>query len=111
AARPVRFARACRARRSAALALRGAEPRAARRAAVGRDPARRCNGGRMIRVLLVDDHAVVRTGFRMLLEAEGDIRVVGEADSGEAACRQYAELEPDVLILDIAMPEIGRAHV
>jgi len=61
----------------------------------------------MIRVLLVDDHAVVRTGFRMLLEAEGDIRVVGEADSGEAACRQYAELEPDVLILDIAMPGMG----
>jgi len=61
----------------------------------------------MIRVLLADDHAVVRTGFRLLLEADGDIRVVGEADSGEAACRQYAELEPDVVILDIAMPGMG----
>ena len=61
----------------------------------------------MIRVLLADDHAVVRTGFRLLLEADGDIRVVGEADSGEDACRQYAELEPDVLILDIAMPGMG----
>jgi two-component system invasion response regulator UvrY len=61
----------------------------------------------MIRVLLADDHAVVRTGFRLLLEADGDICVVGEADSGEAACRQYVELEPDVLILDIAMPGMG----
>lgn len=61
----------------------------------------------MIRVLLADDHAVVRTGFRLLLEADGDIRVVGEADSGEDACRQYAELEPDVVILDIAMPGMG----
>src|SRR5690606_41042959 len=49
----------------------------------------------------------VRTGFRLLLEADGDICVVGEADSGEAACRQYVELEPDVLILDIAMPGMG----
>ena len=61
----------------------------------------------MIRVLLADDHAVVRTGFRLLLEADADISVVGEADSGEAACRQYAELEPDVVILDIAMPGMG----
>src|SRR5690606_20086658 len=61
----------------------------------------------MIRVLLADDHAVVRTGFRLLLEADGDITVVGEAESGEAACRQYAELSPDVLILDIAMPGMG----
>jgi two-component system, NarL family, invasion response regulator UvrY len=61
----------------------------------------------MIRVLLADDHAVVRTGFRLLLEADGDIAVIGEAESGEAACRQYAELGPDVLILDIAMPGMG----
>jgi len=61
----------------------------------------------MIRVLLADDHAVVRTGFRLLLEADGDIAVVGEAESGEAACRQYAELAPDVVILDIAMPGMG----
>src|SRR5690606_35182825 len=61
----------------------------------------------MIRVLLADDHAVVRTGFRLLLEADGDVSVIGEADSGEDACRQYAELAPDVLILDIAMPGMG----
>jgi two-component system invasion response regulator UvrY len=61
----------------------------------------------MIRVLLADDHAVVRTGFRLLLEADGAFSVVGEADSGEEACRRYIELAPDVLVLDIAMPGIG----
>jgi two-component system, NarL family, invasion response regulator UvrY len=61
----------------------------------------------MIRVLLVDDHAVVRTGFRLLLQANGEIAVVGEADSGEEACRRYMELAPDVLVLDIAMPGMG----
>ena len=68
----------------------------------------------MIRVLLVDDHAVVRTGFRLLLQARRDIAVAGEAESGEAACQRYVELSPDVVVMDIAMPgmgEIGRAHV
>ena len=48
----------------------------------------------MIRVLLVDDHAVVRTGFRLLLQAHAEITVVGEADSGEAALQHYLELAP-----------------
>ncbi|HMK85109.1 MAG TPA: response regulator transcription factor [Steroidobacteraceae bacterium] len=61
----------------------------------------------MIRVLLVDDHAVVRTGFRLLLQSHADIDVVGEADSGEAACQRYAELAPDVVVMDIAMPGMG----
>ena len=61
----------------------------------------------MIRVLLVDDHAVVRTGFRLLLQARSDIVVVGEAESGEAACQRYLELSPDVVIMDIAMPGMG----
>jgi len=61
----------------------------------------------MIRVLLVDDHAVVRTGFRLLLESRADISVVGEADSGEAACQRYLELAPDVVIMDLAMPGMG----
>jgi two-component system invasion response regulator UvrY len=61
----------------------------------------------MIRVLLVDDHAVVRMGFRLLLQATGEIAVIGEAESGEAACTLYAELEPDVLVMDIAMPGMG----
>ncbi|HUO67367.1 MAG TPA: response regulator transcription factor [Gammaproteobacteria bacterium] len=61
----------------------------------------------MIRVLLADDHAVVRTGFRLLLQTQSDVSVVGEAASGEAACRLYAELTPDVLVLDLAMPGMG----
>jgi two-component system, NarL family, invasion response regulator UvrY len=61
----------------------------------------------VIRVLLVDDHAVVRTGFRLLLQARHDIAVVGEAESGEAACQRYIELSPDVVVMDIAMPGMG----
>lgn len=61
----------------------------------------------MIRVLLVDDHAVVRTGFRLLLQARPDIAIVGEAESGEGACQRYLELAPDVVVMDIAMPGMG----
>jgi two-component system, NarL family, invasion response regulator UvrY len=61
----------------------------------------------VIRILLVDDHAVVRTGFRLLLQAQADITVVGEADSGESACQRYAELTPDVVVMDLAMPGMG----
>ncbi len=61
----------------------------------------------MIRVLLVDDHAVVRTGFRLLLQAQPEISVIAEAESGEAACQHYAEWMPDVTVLDLAMPGMG----
>jgi two-component system, NarL family, invasion response regulator UvrY len=61
----------------------------------------------MIRVLLVDDHAVVRTGFRLLLQAHPQTQVVGEADSGETACQRYLELTPDVVVMDLAMPGMG----
>jgi two-component system invasion response regulator UvrY len=61
----------------------------------------------MIRVLLVDDHAVVRTGFRLLLQAHSEIAVVGEADSGESAYQRYLELTPDVVVMDLAMPGMG----
>jgi two-component system invasion response regulator UvrY len=60
-----------------------------------------------IGVMLVDDHAVVRMGFRMLLEGSQDIKVLGEADSGEDAVRQFAEIKPDVIVMDISMPGIG----
>ncbi len=63
--------------------------------------------GEKIRVMLVDDHAVVRVGFRMLLEASGDIEVVGEAENGEAAYQRFPELKPDVVVLDLAMPGMG----
>jgi two-component system, NarL family, invasion response regulator UvrY len=61
----------------------------------------------MIRVMLVDDHAVVRTGFRLLLQSVPDISVIGEAESGEAASQRYAELTPDVVVMDLAMPGMG----
>lgn len=61
----------------------------------------------MIRVLLVDDHAVVRTGFRLLIEAHPDMSVVAEAQSGEEAYRQYPDLTPDVVVMDLAMPGMG----
>jgi len=61
----------------------------------------------MIRVLIADDHAVVRTGFRLLLEEADDIVVVAEAESGEESVRLYTETTPDVVMLDIAMPGIG----
>jgi two-component system invasion response regulator UvrY len=60
-----------------------------------------------IRVMLVDDHALVRVGFRMLLAASSDIEVAGEADSGETAYQRYAEINPDVVIMDLAMPGMG----
>ncbi|MEO7430635.1 MAG: response regulator transcription factor [Dokdonella sp.] len=60
-----------------------------------------------IRVMLVDDHAVVRVGFRMLLSASADIEVMAEADSGELAYQQYPEHQPDVVIMDLSMPGMG----
>lgn len=61
----------------------------------------------MIRVMLVDDHAVVRTGFRLLLQSQTDFLVIAEADSGEIACQRYLELNPDVVVMDLAMPGMG----
>jgi two-component system invasion response regulator UvrY len=61
----------------------------------------------VIRVLLVDDHAVVRTGFRLLLQSNPQIAVIGEAESGESACQRFFELAPDVVVMDIAMPGMG----
>lgn len=60
-----------------------------------------------IKVILVDDHAVVRAGFRMLLSTEADIDVIAEAERGEAACQLYLEQQPDVMVLDLSMPGIG----
>ena len=60
-----------------------------------------------IKILLVDDHAVVRMGFKMLIEAEDDITVIGEAESGEVAIKLFQELKPDIIVMDITMPGIG----
>ena len=60
----------------------------------------------MIDVLLADDQALVRTGFRMILENAADMRVVGEAGDGAAAARTALELGPDVVLMDVRMPEV-----
>jgi len=59
-----------------------------------------------IRVLIADDQTLVRTGFRVILEAEGDIEVIAEAGTGTEAVRQAALAEPDVVLMDIRMPEL-----
>jgi DNA-binding NarL/FixJ family response regulator len=59
-----------------------------------------------VRVLIVDDQALVRTGFRMILEAEQDIEVVGEAADGIEAITEARRLEPDVVLMDVRMPEL-----
>ncbi len=60
-----------------------------------------------ISVFLADDHAVVRDGLRALLEAQPDVRVIGDAANGRETVRKVAQLCPDVVILDIAMPELN----
>jgi DNA-binding NarL/FixJ family response regulator len=63
-----------------------------------------------IRVLLADDHALVRQGFRRILEDEPDIEVVGEASGGLQAIELDRQLEPDVVVMDMAMPEVNGLH-
>ncbi len=58
-------------------------------------------------IMLVDDHAVVRAGFRLMLEATEDLQVTAEAESGESAYAQYSERAPDVVVMDLAMAGIG----
>lgn len=60
-----------------------------------------------IRVLLVDDHAVVRQGYRRLIEAQDEIEVVGEAEDAASAYQSYKNLTPDVSVVDISMPGRG----
>lgn len=60
-----------------------------------------------INVLLVDDHAVVRAGFRTLFGNHADINVISEADSGEIAYREFIEHAPDIVIMDLSLPGIG----
>lgn len=60
-----------------------------------------------ISVFLADDHAVVRDGLRLLLEMQGDIEVIGDTASGRDAVCQVTQLHPDVVVMDIAMPELN----
>ena len=61
----------------------------------------------LINVMLVDDHAVVRMGFKMLLESDADIKVIAEAENGEQAIQRFVEFKPHVVVMDITMPGIG----
>jgi two-component system nitrate/nitrite response regulator NarL len=60
-----------------------------------------------IRVLVADDHPILREGLRRMLEADPDFTIVGEATDGAEAVRQTLELAPDILLLDVAMPRVG----
>ena len=62
---------------------------------------------RHVRILLVDDHPIVRDGYRRLLESTPDIRVEADASSGDEACARYLELKPDVLIIDLNLSGIN----
>lgn len=64
------------------------------------------NGERPVRVLLVDDHAVMRAGFRMILDSADDVEVVGEASTGVEAVAAASDLLPDVICMDVQMPEM-----
>lgn len=59
------------------------------------------------RILLADDHSIVRQGFRMILSAQPDMEVIGEASNGREAVEQSAALQPDVIVMDVSMPELN----
>lgn len=60
-----------------------------------------------IRILLADDHSVVRQGFRLILDAQKSMEVIGEASTGREAVEKVDELQPDVVVMDVAMPELN----
>lgn len=60
-----------------------------------------------LNVLLVDDHSVVRMGFKMLIDSEKDMQVIAEAETGEEGIIKFQEIKPDVVVMDITMPGIG----
>lgn len=62
---------------------------------------------RGITILLADDHSMVRQGFRRILESQADMEIVGEAANGREALEKSAELKPDVVVMDVAMPELN----
>ena len=63
------------------------------------------SSGKQIRILIADDHPVVREGLIAILGLESDLEVIGQAHDGEEACRLYTQLSPDVLVLDLRMPK------
>ena len=61
----------------------------------------------MIKILLADDHSLVRQGFRLILSAQPDMQIVGEAANGREAVELAAKLQPDIVIMDVTMPELN----
>jgi CheY-like chemotaxis protein len=85
-------------------AATGTPPASERRTSVEDRRFRRYSAAVPIRVLIVDDHAVVRTGLRLLLDREEDMEVVGEAGDGDEGVRAARLEKPDVVLLDVVMP-------
>src|SRR5205814_6163144 len=96
-----RRAAAVRRVRSQSAAAAGCDRNGARVSAAATSP-----GGAPIKVLLADDQVLVRSGFKMLLDAEEDITVVGEAANGAEAVERARATRPDVVLMDIRMPEL-----
>lgn len=61
----------------------------------------------MVRILIADDHSVVRSGLKLILSGQPDFEVVGEATTGKQAVEQALDLQPDILVLDVAMPDVN----
>lgn len=61
----------------------------------------------MLRILLVDDHEIVREGVKLLVNSQSDMKVVGEASNGEIAVKKTGELHPDIVLMDVSMPELN----
>jgi DNA-binding NarL/FixJ family response regulator len=61
----------------------------------------------MLRVLLVDDHETVREGIKLLINTQDDMKVIGEAENGQMAVKKTVELNPDVVVMDVSMPELN----
>jgi DNA-binding NarL/FixJ family response regulator len=72
--------------------------------------ANRHSATKKVRVLLVDDHPLLRVGVANLLQGEGDLEVVAEADNGYAAVKLAADLAPDVVVMDVSLPNLGGAE-
>jgi len=63
-----------------------------------------------LRVFLADDHVILRDGLKLLVNAQPDMEVVGEAGDGSTACRAVKELQPDIVVMDVSMPEMNGAQ-
>src|SRR4051812_49917363 len=87
---------------SSAVASSSNRSRAAARASKSHFPSKLRS--LMLKVLIADDHGIVRAGLRLLLERAGEVQVVGEATNGRELVRMVSELSPDVAIVDIGMP-------